>query len=573
MYKFLLAWRYLRSRYIALASIISVTLGVATLIVVNSVMAGFSAEMHTRLHSILSDIVIESPGLDGIYNAPWHYDEIRKVVGDELEAITSIVRVPAMLHFQNRGRNVNQQIMLIGVDEKTYADVSSFRPYCLHPDNQRQLSFQLHDGGYDQVVDDHGQQRLPDGGWDYRRGWANYQRFYEQERNEAKKLDQQILDAANRAEGKDADKTGTHFAPLPDKPPVFDDVDQPSVGRALLPVDDGDGTGKSARPTDQDSPFVATDPFLEGRKHDEESEFYNAFNPAAEQHTGLIIGIAVVSAKSRHPDTGEVSDVFFCLPGDDVQLTLPSSGVPPKPISSAFTVVDFYESKMSEYDSSFAFMPIDKLQELRGMIDPQTGARNVTSVQLKLKPGADLTAVRDKLQARFPVAEYGYRIQTWRDMQGPLLAAVELETTILNILLFLIIAVAGFGILATFFMIVVEKTRDIGVLKSLGAPSTGVMSIFLSYGLSLGAVGAGVGVGLGLLFVANIETVRAGVEYVSGQEVFAEEIYYFQKIPTIINPLTCVWVALGAMMIAVMASVLPSMRAARLHPVEALRYE
>ena len=95
-------------------------------------------------------------------------------------------------------------------------------------------------------------------------------------------------------------------------------------------------------------------------------------------------------------------------------------------------------------------------------------------------------------------------------MQGPLLAAVQMETTILNILLFLIIAVAGFGILATFFMIVVEKTRDIGMLKALGAPSGGVMSIFLSYGFSLGTVGSGVGMVLGLLFVIYINQIADG---------------------------------------------------------------
>ena len=91
--------------------------------------------------------------------------------------------------------------------------------------------------------------------------------------------------------------------------------------------------------------------------------------------------------------------------------------------------------------------------------------KSVTTIQLKLKEGADLNAVRDALRRRFPADIYAYNIQTWRDMQGPLLAAVRLETTILNIL-FLIIAVAGFGILATFFMIVVEKTRDIGTLQS-----------------------------------------------------------------------------------------------------------
>ena len=228
---------------------------------------------------------------------------------------------------------------------------------------------------------------------------------------------------------------------------------------------------------------------------------------------------------------------------------------------------------MSEYDSSFAFVPLEHLQLLRGMIDPQTGATAVTSIQIKLNQGADLGLVAERLRNRFPPHQYPYRIQTWKEMQSPLLAAVQMETTILNILLFLIIAVAGFGILATFFMIVVEKTRDIGILKSLGAPSTGVMSIFLSYGVSLGAVGSGVGMVLGLLFVVYINEVAAGLEWLTGRDVFDPTVYYFEQIPTIINPVTVSWIVAGAVAIAVLASVLPALRAARLHPVEALRYE
>jgi lipoprotein-releasing system permease protein len=159
------------------------------------------------------------------------------------------------------------------------------------------------------------------------------------------------------------------------------------------------------------------------------------------------------------------------------------------------------------------------------------------------------------------------------DMQGPLLAAVQLETTILNILLFLIIAVAGFGILATFFMIVVEKTRDIGTLKALGASGRGIMSIFLSYGLLLGLVGSGVGLVGGLLFVEYINEVADVIEVITGQEVFDPTIYYFSEIPTIIHPLTLCWVTAGAIAIATLASVLPAYRAARMHPVQALRYE
>jgi lipoprotein-releasing system permease protein len=218
-------------------------------------------------------------------------------------------------------------------------------------------------------------------------------------------------------------------------------------------------------------------------------------------------------------------------------------------------------------------MPLNELQRIRGMVDPTTGAASVSAFQIKLKPGADLDAIRDALIARFPPEQTGYIIQTWQDTQRPLLSAVNLEITVLNILLFLIIAVAGFGILATFYMIVVEKTKDIGVLKALGAPNRGVMSIFLNYGLSLGAVGTGVGIALGLLFIYYINSIADLIQKLTGQEVFDPTIYYFDKIPTDVSALTVVLIALGAIAIAVLASVLPALHAARLHPVEALRYE
>jgi lipoprotein-releasing system permease protein len=120
---------------------------------------------------------------------------------------------------------------------------------------------------------------------------------------------------------------------------------------------------------------------------------------------------------------------------------------------------------------------------------------------------------------------------------------------------------------------VVEKTKDIGLLKSLGAPGQGIASIFMGYGVLLGAVGAGAGGVLGLLFVANINAIADVLEYVTGQEVFDPTIYYFDSIPTVVHPWTVVWVVIGAVFIAVAASVLPALRAARMRPVEALRYE
>ena len=203
--------------------------------------------------------------------------------------------------------------------------------------------------------------------------------------------------------------------------------------------------------------------------------------------------------QSAHEDeNGEVRDFFFCRPGDDVQITFPNGRQPAEAVNDDVHGRRFVRKQ----DERIRLRASPSCRWRRAGSARHDRSRNrereyVTSIQIKLKPGADLNAVRDRAAGRFPIGEYPYRIQTWRDMQGPLLAAVQMETTILNILLFLIIAVAGFGILATFFMIVVEKTRDIGDLKALGAPSRGVMSIFLSYGFSLGLVGSGVGHGAG----------------------------------------------------------------------------
>src|SRR5687768_11328616 len=135
MYKLLLSWRYLRTRYIALASVISVMLGVATLIIVNSVMAGFTNEMMNRLHGILSDIVIEGPDLiSGFKDADRYISDIKRIVGDDLEGMTTTVHVPAMLTFQVHGQYFTRQVNLIGVDEETYASVSDFSKYLLHPE-------------------------------------------------------------------------------------------------------------------------------------------------------------------------------------------------------------------------------------------------------------------------------------------------------------------------------------------------------------------------------------------------------------------------------------------------------
>ena len=536
MYKLLLCWRYLRTRWIALASVISVTLGVATMIVVNAVMAGFSNEMQTRIHGILSDIVFESHSLSGFQDPQWHIDEIKRAAGDQIAGMTPTVAVPAMLSFQVRGQWVTRQVMFIGIDPKTHAQVSDFGRYLQHPANREQLSFDLREGGYD-TIDSQNPTETPTrpalehAGWPHRRMRVNRERLWK-ERLDSKK-------SAENAPARSVDQQ----------------VD--AVLAATSPRGDSSETPPEAAATNE----KRTNPFQTARPNQG-----HVMDLAEEQFTGIVPGIGLASFRNR-----QGVDQFLSLPGDDVKITFPTAGTPPKAVSDNFTIVDFYESKMSEYDSNFVFVPIDALQRMRGMIDPQTGIPSVNSIQIRLKPDAKLNEVRDRLREVFPADLYA--IATWRDKQGPLLSAVDMEMAVLNIMLFLIIAVAGFGILAIFFMIVVEKTRDIGILKALGATSSGIAGIFLGYGLFLGLVGAGAGLVLGLSITQNINQIRQAVEWCTGSRVFDPSIYYFFQIPTIIDPVTISWIIAGAVAIAIGSSVLPAVRAARLHAVEALRHD
>jgi lipoprotein-releasing system permease protein len=538
MYKLVLCLRYLRTRWIALASIISVTLGVATMIVVNSVMAGFTHEMRDRIHGILSDVVFEARSLDGAPNADQHMELIRAQVGDMIEGMSATVQVPGMLGFTVGGQRVNRQVMFIGIDPENYGKVSDFGRFLQHPANRGQLNFDLREGGYDttdpQAEDPSKAAPRPmmeTAGWEHRRRKA----FWMQREAE---LAARVAKA--EAESKRSEATEATTAP----PESAIQNPAPSL--------------KSAA--------VAADPFAQAEAAS--GDVGKTFDPSVEQHPGIVLGMALGSFRDA---TGE--DKFLLLPGDDVEISFPNVTVPVKIMSAFFTVVDYYESKMSEYDSSFVFVPLEVLQDKRGMIDPESGVANFNSIQIRCKPGVDPTEVRDRLENSGVFDPRAYVISTWMDKQGALLAAVQMETAVLNVLLFLIIAVAGFGILAIFYMIVVEKTRDIGILKSLGASASGVMGIFLGYGLTLGIVGAGAGMIGGLVFVAYINEIADVLAWVTGAPVFDPAVYYFAKIPTIVYPQTVAWIVAGAMAIAMLASVLPARRAAALHPVEALRWE
>jgi lipoprotein-releasing system permease protein len=288
--------------------------------------------------------------------------------------------------------------------------------------------------------------------------------------------------------------------------------------------------------------------------------------PTPRTTQGAILGYAIAHFRDRQAraEDGSTRDRRTLQPGDEVVLTT-VSGAKLAPVYDRFAVVDYFKSEMSEYDSQFIFVPLEHLQKLRSM------EGRVTSIQIRLRDYNKAPAVVARLKELF--VQDSLDVQTWEEKQGAVLAAIRVEKGILNILLFLIIAVAGFGILAIFSMIVVEKTRDIGILKSLGASNMGVLQIFLTYGLLLGMIGAGIGTLMGLAITVNINEIEQFLARSTGQDIFPRDVYYFDRIPTEIQPMAIALVNLGSVGIAVLFSILPALRAAFLHPVRALRFE
>jgi lipoprotein-releasing system permease protein len=477
LYKLLLCWRYLRTRYLALACVISVMLGVATLIVVNSVMSGFSTKLRERLHGLLSDVLIEAQSMDGFAGPQEKMARIRNdpFLGPRIEAMTPTLEVVALLQFElPNGEMLTRPVRLIGVDPATRSAVGGFQEHLVRQAHSAQTSFGIPEEA---------------------------QRRFQWQQGPA------IL--------------------------------APPVAALAPPVAVNPADGGAPPPP---APWVRE----------------------VRMPRGVILGNLIASYRD-HDDEGKRREVYIINPGDTVILTT-LSGQRLAPVNDRFVVVDYFKSEMSEYDNNYVFVPLDYLQHLRTMQD------RVTSVEIKLKDYGEARAVVEKLRALFPPSQ-GYRVATWEEKQGPLLAAIAIERGILNVLLFLIIAVAGFGILAIFSMIVSEKTRDIGVLKALGASNVGVMKIFLGYGLLLGLVGAVLGTVLGVALTSHINNVEQFLTRVTGHELFDRNVYYFSEIPTFIQPWTVMLVNAGALTIAVLFSVLPALRAALLHPVRALRYE
>ena len=254
--------------------------------------------------------------------------------------------------------------------------------------------------------------------------------------------------------------------------------------------------------------------------------------------------------------------------GDPVNVVSPvGGGVSPlgmAPRVKQFTLVGVFEAGMYEYDAGLAYIPIPAAQAFFRMGD------SVTGVEIKLDDIYRAPQVASHLQEELG---FPFFTKTWMEMNKSLFSALKLEKTVMFIILVMIVIVAAFGIVSTMTMVVMEKTREIAVLKSMGARAAGIMKIFMIEGIVIGAVGTFLGLLGGLVVTANLDGIVRFVERVFGITAFPRDVYFLDKLPHQVNTPDVVAVVIVALVISFLATLYPSWQASRLNPVEALRYE
>lgn len=325
-------------------------------------------------------------------------------------------------------------------------------------------------------------------------------------------------------------------------------------------------------------------------------------NPAAANRPGIIAGTGVLNI--RKDENGKFigrGDFLYKIPVTLTVLRLAPGEIDigqKNKSENRYWIVDDSRTGVWQYDSNTVYVAFDGLQSDLGM-DEQTytlkDGRTVTDparcseIDIKLVPGTNLDDARARIEAAvnqvWPVggglpvhggAAGGFslpNVETWEQSQALWLGAIDHEKLLVTFLFGIISIVAIFLIFCIFYMIVMEKTRDIGIIKSIGATSQGIASIFLGYGLVIGIIGGGLGLLAAYGIVHNINFLHEQLAAQLGVRIWDPQVYVFDTIPNTMNPREVTVIVAIAVISAVAGATLPALRAARMNPVEAIRWE
>ena len=240
-----------------------------------------------------------------------------------------------------------------------------------------------------------------------------------------------------------------------------------------------------------------------------------------------------------------------------------------------FEIVGNFKTGMSEYDSGMIFMPLQEAQKFLRLDAENNGRDVVTDIAVTLDDYNEADNVKKSISELLAnnIRWQHYYTQTWEETKAILLQAVSIEKNIQIVILFFIVIVAGFNIIAIFTLMVRSKTKDIGILKALGATSGGISMIFMICGILCGTIGSIIGVTAGVCISNWLNGIAELVKNWFGFELFPKDIYYLDAIPVEINLLAIVIIVISTMLVSLLFSIYPAVKAAKYDPVEAIRYE
>ena len=258
------------------------------------------------------------------------------------------------------------------------------------------------------------------------------------------------------------------------------------------------------------------------------------------------------------------------MEGDEITLLSPQGKITmfgTVPRMKTYKVAGTFNFGMYEYDANFIFMPLEATQKFFSLGD------GVTAIDVTLRDDANIDHTRELIRHAIDNSLNRAFIYDYRQTNSAFFNAIDVERNVMFIVLTLIILVAAFNIITGLIMLVKDKGRDIAVLRTMGASKGAIMRIFFLDGAYIGFVGTFFGIALGLLFCDNIENIRQFLQSLAGRDLFAQEIYFLSKLPAKVETDVVVSVGVISLFLSFVATLYPAYRAAKMDPVEALRYE